>query len=123
MSEIADTPAVPYYAVIFTSLRSEGDNGYAEMADKMVALAATQPGFLGLETAREEIGITVSSWKDLKYIACWKHNREHVLARRMGRNLWYSTRADHDHEEFNNNCFFIFTIVVWKRNCDIVAIC
>jgi len=55
MSKIADTPAVPYYAVIFTSLRSEGDNGYAEMADKMVALAATQPGFLGLETAREEI--------------------------------------------------------------------
>lgn len=51
MSEIANTPKPPYYAVIFSSLRTDGDHGYAEMADRMVALAATQPGFLGIESA------------------------------------------------------------------------
>ena len=56
---IANTPEPPYYAVIFSSIRTEGDNGYSLMADKMVELATQQPGFLGIESAREEVGITV----------------------------------------------------------------
>ena len=60
MSSIADTPKPPYYAVIFTSLRTEEDSGYAAMAEKMLALATEQPGFLGVESAREGVGITVS---------------------------------------------------------------
>lgn len=90
MNPIAKTPAPPYYAVIFTSLRNDGDHGYAEMAQRMVALAAQQPGFLGVESAREEVGITVSYWKDLESIRAWKENAEHLEAQRLGHSRWYA---------------------------------
>jgi len=86
---IASTPSPPYYAVIFTSVRTPGDLGYNEMADKMFELAALQEGFLGVESAREEVGITVSYWKDLESIKNWKKNAEHTFAREQGRNVWY----------------------------------
>ena len=85
----AKTPYPPYYAVIFTSVRTPGDNGYAEMADKMVRLAAEQDGFLGVESARAEMGITVSYWRDLDSIKKWKDHAEHRVAREKGRNEWY----------------------------------
>lgn len=91
MSLISKTPAPPYYAVIFTSLRTEGNNGYAEMATKMVELASKQPGFLGVESAREDIGITVSYWSDLESIKNWKANIEHQEAQKLGREKWYSS--------------------------------
>ncbi len=87
---LANTPEPPYYAVIFSTLRTEGDQGYAEMADKMDALAATMPGYLGVESTRNEIGITVSYWKDLESIKHWKYQAEHVIARDLGREVWYS---------------------------------
>ena len=86
---IAETPDPPYYAVIFTSVRTEGDAGYSLMAEEMVKLAIQQPGFLGVESAREEIGITVSYWRDLESIAGWKANIEHKNARQIGRQVWY----------------------------------
>ena len=88
---IAQTPKPPYYAVIFTSVRTEGDNGYAEMADRMVELAQQQDGFLGIESAREEIGISVSYWRDLESIQSWKDNLEHSIAREKGRTEWYKS--------------------------------
>jgi heme-degrading monooxygenase HmoA len=87
---IAATPPAPYYAVIFTSLRTEGDKGYGDMADRMVALAAQQPGFLGVESAREGLGITVSYWQDLASIKAWKMNAEHLVAQQTGRSDWYT---------------------------------
>lgn len=91
---IAATPPAPYYAVIFTSLRrsapDRGDDGYAAMADAMMALAARQPGYLGVEAAREGVGITVSYWASLEAIAAWKQVSEHLLAQQMGREAWYS---------------------------------
>jgi len=90
MSPIASTPKPPYYAVIFSSVRTEGDNGYAAMAGRMVELAAKQPGFLGLESAREEIGITVSYWSDLESIKQWRNNSEHLRAQQLGREKWYA---------------------------------
>lgn len=86
---LAATPAPPYYAVIFTSLRTAGDNGYGKMAEAMEVLAATQPGFLGLESAREGLGITVSYWANLEAIAAWKANAAHLVAQRQGRDTWY----------------------------------
>ena len=86
---IAQTPKPPYYAVIFTSVRKEGDHGYAAMAERMVELAAGQEGFLGVETARNEIGITVSYWRDLNSIRKWKENSDHTIVREMGRSVWY----------------------------------
>jgi len=91
MSALVNTPSPPYYAVIFTSLRTDGDHGYAEMADKMVALAAVQPGFLGIESAREGLGITVSYWTDLESIKRWKSNTEHLIAQQLGHEKWYSS--------------------------------
>lgn len=91
MSSIAQTPKPPYYAVIFTSQRTDGDNGYGEMATKMVDLASEQLGFLGIESAREDVGITVSYWSDLKSIKAWKMNAEHQQAQKKGRNEWYSS--------------------------------
>lgn len=89
MSPFAATPAPPYYAVIFTSTLSSDDTDYAAMATRMVELAAEQPGFLGLESARESVGITVSYWRDLAAIAAWKANAEHREAQRLGRERWY----------------------------------
>jgi heme-degrading monooxygenase HmoA len=86
---IAKTPETPYYAVIFTSERTEIEEGYGETADRMVELASEQPGFLGVESARNEIGITVSYWADLESIKNWKMNAEHTIARETGRSDWY----------------------------------
>jgi heme-degrading monooxygenase HmoA len=80
----------PYYAVIFTSTRTEGDKDYVEMAQRMVELAKKQPGFIGIESARNEVGITVSYWRDLESIKLWKQNTEHQLAQTLGREKWYS---------------------------------
>ena len=88
---IAATPIAPYYAVIFTSLRTEGDNGYARMAEAMEKLASTQPGFLGIESARDGLGITVSYWDSLESIAAWKQNARHLLAQQRGREAWYAS--------------------------------
>ncbi|SDZ40071.1 Heme-degrading monooxygenase HmoA [Amycolatopsis xylanica] len=81
----------PYYAVIFTSRRTEGDNGYAEAAARMGELAAQQPGFLGWDAARTgpELGITVSYWKDEESIAGWRNHLEHAPTREHGRANWY----------------------------------
>lgn len=91
MSSVAQTPQPPYYAVIFTSERTEGDKGYAEMADEMVKLASDQPGFLGVESAREGLGITVSYWASLEAIQHWKQNERHIVAQSKGMKDWYST--------------------------------
>ncbi|TDH28507.1 antibiotic biosynthesis monooxygenase [Segetibacter sp. 3557_3] len=87
---IANTSPPPYYAVIFTSLKNDPSEGYAAMAEKMDALAKVQPGYLGVESARAEIGITVSYWKDLDSIRKWKEHSEHLLAQQLGINEWYS---------------------------------
>ena len=86
---IANTPKPPYYAVIFTSILGEFKDGYSEMADLMVKLAKEQEGFLGVESARENLGITVSYWKDLQSIKNWKKNYEHRIAQEKGQSDWY----------------------------------
>ncbi|HEY4163202.1 MAG TPA: antibiotic biosynthesis monooxygenase [Dongiaceae bacterium] len=87
---IARTPEPPYYAVIFTSLRTEGDNGYGATADRMEELAKGQPGYLGFESARSGLGISVAYWRSLEDIAAWKRQVEHAEAQRRGRTEWYS---------------------------------
>ena len=87
---IAQTPPPPYYAVIFTTTRTQGDNGYSAMAAKMEELAKQQPGYLGIESAREETGITVSYWRDLESIRNWKMNLDHLQAQKLGKEKWYA---------------------------------
>jgi heme-degrading monooxygenase HmoA len=91
MSNIADTPEPPYYAVIFTSCLSPDSDGYDTMSERMLELAARQRGFLGVESARAGVGITVSYWADLESIRAWKANAEHQGAQRLGRERWYSS--------------------------------
>lgn len=91
MSELAQTPEPPYYAVIFTSTKTDNNEGYPEMADRMVELASQQPGFLGVDSARAEIGITVSYWKDSESIQAWRSNLEHQAAQKLGYERWYQS--------------------------------
>jgi len=100
---LAKTPTPPYYAVIFTSVKMENDEGYDEMAERMVELAQQQPGFLGVESTRNEIGITVSYWTDLGSIKNWREHAEHTIAREKGRADWYKAfktriaKVEHDY--------------------------
>ena len=80
----------PYYAVIFTNTRTQGDNGYSAMAEAMEELAKAQPGYLGFESARADIGISISYWESLEDIARWKSHSEHVIAQQYGIKDWYS---------------------------------
>ena len=88
---IAKTPAPPYYAVIFTNIKNSDDEGYEQTAARMVEMAQLQPGFLGIESAREDVGITVSYWQDLESIKAWKANAEHVEAQKHGQQKWYAS--------------------------------
>lgn len=87
----SDLPEPPYYAVIFSSQRTPGEQGYGAMAERMVALAREQPGFLGIESARDAggLGITVSYWRDEESIAAWKAHAEHLVAQARGKRIWY----------------------------------
>jgi heme-degrading monooxygenase HmoA len=87
----AKLPPPPYYAVIFSSQRTPGDQGYGATADRMVELAATQPGFLGIESTRDEsgFGITVAYFDSEENIARWRAHAEHRQAQAMGRSTWY----------------------------------
>lgn len=88
----ASTPKPPYYAVIFSSQRTEGDNGYGAAAERMGELAAQQPGFLGMESTRgaDGFGITVAYFDSEENIRAWKRNMEHAAARQKGREVWYA---------------------------------
>ena len=90
-NEISRTPRPPYYAVIFSSVRTPGDGGYGEMAERMFALASEQEGFLGAEGVRAEdgFGVTICYWETLEGIKRWKQVTEHLLAQQMGREKWY----------------------------------
>jgi heme-degrading monooxygenase HmoA len=81
----------PYYAVIFTSTRTDGDHGYGDRADEMLELAAKQPGYLGVDSVRDAtgLGVTVSYWRDEESIAAWRDNARHARTRADGRAEWY----------------------------------
>lgn len=79
----------PYYVAIFTSVLKEEHPGYHEMANKMEELAQKQEGFLGIDSSRSEIGITVSYWRDLPSLQAWGRNTEHLIAKQKGKEEWY----------------------------------
>lgn len=92
MSEIVKTPEAPYYAVIFTSIRTLGDNGFGKVGDEIVNIVSKQKGFLGAESVRGEdgFGMTISYWDSLESINAWKNNNPHMKAKEMGKKMWYS---------------------------------
>lgn len=86
---IAKTPTPPYYAVIFTSIKTTDNDDYEAMANYMVELVNKQEGFLGFESAENEIGITISYWRDLESIQKWKKHTDHQVAQEKGKAAWY----------------------------------
>lgn len=88
----AATPQPPYYAVIFSSQLSDAADGYRELAQRMLDLAAAQPGFLGVESVRDATGagLTVSYWRSLPDIAAWKRHSEHQVAQQLGKTKFYA---------------------------------
>lgn len=97
-----------YYAVIFTSTQTETIEGYSEMAEKMENLAKQQKGFIGIDSARNQVGITVSYWESLEAIKNWKAHTEHLFAQQKGHEQWYNwynvriCKVEHEYE-FNRN--------------------
>jgi heme-degrading monooxygenase HmoA len=91
MNQPVTTPDPPYYAVIFTSVRKGDGAGYGVTAQRMLELASAQPGFLGFETAYQDIGISVSYWSTMDAIRAWKANAEHLLAQQRGKGEWYAS--------------------------------
>ena len=90
MTGLAHTPEPPYWAVIFSALRNNASGDQFEETDqRMMSLAAQQPGFLGVDTAASGIGITVSYWADEESIAAWRRNSDHAFAQYEGRTRWY----------------------------------
>ena len=87
---ISNTPLPPYYAVIFSSLRTDNNAGYTETNALMNQLVIQQDGFLGMESAQSEIGVTISYWRDLAAIKTWKENLLHKDTQKKGQQLWYS---------------------------------
>ncbi len=87
---IANTPKPPYYAVIFSSIQTEENEGYTEMANLMEKLANKQEGFLGIESSKNELGITISYWSSLDSIKQWKQNSDHLIAQKIGKSDWYT---------------------------------
>lgn len=97
-----------YYAVIFTSKRNETDQAdYSDTAEKMITMAKTQKGFLGIESVRSSdgTGITVSYWDSLENIKAWKNNKEHQIAQELGKTKWYESysvricKVEHEYKE------------------------
>ncbi len=86
---IVDHLQPPYYAVIFSTIVEDNADGYQEAAERMEVLAKLQKGYLGIESARSDIGITVSYWQTLDHITNWKNNLEHTEVRNLGREKWY----------------------------------
>jgi heme-degrading monooxygenase HmoA len=98
MTHSSNRPTPPYYAVIFTSVRTEGeDQGYGKMAEQMVELAKQQPGFLGVESVRDAngFGITVSYWESEEAIRAWKGHAAHQIAQERGKAEWYANYTVH----------------------------
>jgi heme-degrading monooxygenase HmoA len=90
-TSVSRTSDPPYYAVIFTSRLTKADEGYREVADRMVELSSRYPGFLGIDSARgaDGLGITVCYWRDEASILAWKCDPEHASAQRTGAAVWY----------------------------------
>ena len=93
MSKVAQTPPAPYYAVIFTTIQSDERDGYDEMSARMLELAQKEKGFLGIESAHGEIGLSVTYWASLEDIARWKSHAEHKIAQAKGFETWYRAFA------------------------------
>ncbi|MEU1150013.1 antibiotic biosynthesis monooxygenase family protein [Streptomyces sp. NPDC005863] len=87
----------PYHVVVFSSLRTDGDRGYGETADRMDELVSEVPGFLGVDSARtpDGLGVTVSYFRDEEAIRAWRSDLEHRAAQRRGREDWYETYVLH----------------------------
>jgi heme-degrading monooxygenase HmoA len=93
MPFISRTPKPPYYAVVFTSINADVDHtGHTEMYHRMVERAQSHAGFLGIEPARniDGCGVAVVYWKDHESILEFARDPEHLIAKKKGREIWYS---------------------------------
>ena len=92
MAMIVKTPKPPYYTVVFTSVRTNIDEGYTEMNDSLWEDAQKLDGFIGSESLRNEdgFGVTVLYFKDMETIHEWSKYQKHLRAKEMGKQKWYA---------------------------------
>ena len=82
-------PDSGFYAVIFSSEKSEKREGYAEMDELTMKLASEQKGYLGYESlSNENKTIFISYWESMEAIKVWRENSTHLMAKSKA-SLWY----------------------------------
>ncbi len=82
----------PYYVVVFTSRRTEVDDGFSVLDAKLYEKAQTYPGFLGMNSFRvaDGWGVALVYWKTLENIDAWRRDEQYRAAKEKGRTVWYS---------------------------------
>ena len=91
MKKISNTPSPPYVCAVFTSIRTEINEGYEQMNDILFKEINKVSGYLGNETFRDKdgFGVNVSYWKDMKSLKYWRDNELHKKAQALGKSKWY----------------------------------
>ncbi|MFD4672674.1 antibiotic biosynthesis monooxygenase family protein [Lentzea sp. NPDC058450] len=87
----------PYYAAIFTTVRTQDQTGYAETNARMEELVRDIPGYLGMDHAQNPggLGITVGYFRDAEALEQWRTDAEHRVAQKRGRADWYESYTLH----------------------------
>ena len=92
MSRIARTPEPPYYAVIAPSALSEDTKGYPELGLRLIELARSVDGFLGIELCLDRsFSLSVSYWRSLEAIETWRRNAQHLVAKDLGKKRFFAS--------------------------------
>ncbi|MFE2581607.1 antibiotic biosynthesis monooxygenase family protein [Streptomyces sp. NPDC059378] len=87
----------PYYAVVFTTVRTQDQSGYGETNARMEELVKDVPGYLGMDHAQTPggLGITVAYFRDADALTQWRTDAEHRAAQQRGRDRWYESYTLH----------------------------
>ncbi|MCE4942108.1 antibiotic biosynthesis monooxygenase [Streptomyces albulus] len=87
----------PYYVAVFTTVRTQDQDGYGETNARMEELVKDVPGFLGMDHAQTPggLGITVGYFRDADALTQWRSNAEHRAAQERGRAEWYQNYTLH----------------------------
>ena len=77
--------------VLFRSKLVDAPDGYAEMAQEMLDLAKTMPGFIDVKSFKADDGerLTLVWWQDEDTLRQWRTNARHLVAQKAGRERWY----------------------------------
>ncbi len=79
-------------AIFRSRLREDAGSDYRPVAERMLELARSMPGFVDFKSFRAEDGERVSliEFESLEALEAWRDHPEHLKAQRAGRERFYS---------------------------------